>query len=38
MARLGIKHYRLSISWGRILPEGRTGTRVNAEGVAFYNK
>lgn len=33
---LGIKHYRLSISWPRIFPEGRG--EPNPEGVAFYRK
>ncbi len=34
MKRLGLRVYRLSISWPRVLPDG-TG-RVNREGVAFY--
>ncbi len=34
MERLGIRAYRFSINWCRILPEG-TG-RINEEGVAFY--
>ncbi|MFP4283076.1 MAG: GH1 family beta-glucosidase [Opitutales bacterium] len=36
MAGLGLKAYRLSLSWSRILPQGR-GT-VNAEGIRFYNE
>lgn len=36
MAQLGIKHYRFSIAWPRIVPEGR-GT-VNEEGVDFYKR
>lgn len=36
MAQGGQNSIRLSISWSRILPEGR-GT-VNEEGVAFYNE
>lgn len=36
MAGLGIKHYRLSISWPRILPDGGRGTHVNRAGVKFY--
>lgn len=35
MAKLGIKNYRFSISWPRILPEG-TGA-VNEAGVQFYS-
>jgi len=36
MAALGIKHYRLSLSWPRILPDGGRGTHVNKAGVKFY--
>ncbi|WP_419183611.1 family 1 glycosylhydrolase [Scytonema hofmannii] len=36
MAILGIKHYRFSIAWTRILPDGR-GT-VNEEGIDFYKR
>jgi len=36
MADLGLNAYRFSISWSRILPEGRG--RVNARGVAFYER
>ena len=28
-------HYRFSISWSRVLPDGTVGSR-NPEGVAFY--
>ena len=35
MARIGIKAYRFSISWSRLLPEG-TG-RINQKGIEFYN-
>ena len=34
MRELGVKAYRFSISWARILPEG-TG-RVNQKAIAFY--
>jgi beta-glucosidase len=36
MASLGIRHYRFSISWCRVLPDGR-GT-VNEKGVDFYKR
>lgn len=35
MAELGIKGYRFSISWARIMPDG-TG-RINQEGIKFYD-
>ncbi|WP_044198556.1 GH1 family beta-glucosidase [Dyadobacter tibetensis] len=33
---LGLKHFRFSVSWSRILPSG-VGT-VNQEGIDFYNR
>lgn len=36
MAELGIKHYRFSISWPRIIPDGRGA--VNEKGVDFYKR
>jgi beta-glucosidase len=36
MGRLGLKAYRLSVSWPRVLPEG-TGA-VNARGLDFYDR
>jgi beta-glucosidase len=36
MARLGLKAYRFSISWSRVLPEG-TG-RINPAGLGFYER
>ncbi len=35
MKQMGIKYYRFSLSWARILPDG-TG-RINPKGVEFYN-
>ncbi|XP_051571362.1 cytosolic beta-glucosidase-like isoform X2 [Myxocyprinus asiaticus] len=35
--QLGLTHYRLSISWSRLLPDGTTN-HVNPKGVAYYNK
>ena len=34
MAEMGLKLYHFSISWPRVLPEGRG--RVNEAGLAFY--
>ncbi len=36
MAELGLNAYRFSISWSRILPEGRG--RVNPKGLDFYER
>ena len=36
MKGLGIKHFRMSFSWPRLLPDG-TSANPNALGVAFYN-
>lgn len=36
MRSLGLKTYRLSLSWPRILPEGRG--RVNEQGLGFYDR
>ena len=36
MAELGLQTYRFSISWSRVMPEGRG--KVNAEGIAFYHR
>ena len=35
MAACGLKAYRFSISWPRVLPTGKG--KVNEEGIAFYN-
>ena len=36
MRELGLNAYRFSISWSRVMPEGRG--RVNAKGLGFYDK
>lgn len=36
MASLGIKNYRLSIAWPRVLPAGKG--EIYAEGLAFYDR
>ncbi|WIA10872.1 hypothetical protein OEZ85_011038 [Tetradesmus obliquus] len=38
MQRMGIAHYRLSMSWSRILPQARCGTPVSPDGVQYYSK
>ena len=36
MAELGLQTYRFSISWPRVMPDGRG--KVNADGIAFYRR
>jgi beta-glucosidase len=36
MADLGLRAYRFSVAWARVLPDGRG--RVNAKGLAFYDR
>ena len=36
IADLGVSAYRFSISWSRIMPDGKG--EVNAEGIDFYNR
>ncbi|KAE8733189.1 putative inactive beta-glucosidase 14 [Hibiscus syriacus] len=36
MRSLGVKSYRFSISWARILPKGRFG-KINEAGIEFYD-
>ena len=36
MADLGVKHYRFSLAWPRILPEGRG--QANSSGLDFYQR
>ncbi|XP_068163948.1 cytosolic beta-glucosidase [Antennarius striatus] len=35
--QLGLTHYRLSLSWARLLPDGTT-QHINQKGVQYYNK
>lgn len=37
LKELGIKHYRFSISWTRILPKGSSREGINQEGINHYN-
>eukprot|EP00826_Nyctotherus_ovalis_P055424 TRINITY_DN7356_c0_g1_i8.p1 TRINITY_DN7356_c0_g1~~TRINITY_DN7356_c0_g1_i8.p1 ORF type:complete len:474 (+),score=121.06 TRINITY_DN7356_c0_g1_i8:45-1466(+) len=36
MHNAGIKHYRMSISWPRIVPEGRKGSEINTKAIDVY--
>ncbi|OQR89110.1 glycoside hydrolase, partial [Thraustotheca clavata] len=36
MADMGLKYYRFSIAWPRLLPTGFTD-HINEEGITFYN-
>ena len=36
MRSLGVKHYRLSLAWPRLFPDG--GRSVNARGIDFYRR
>jgi beta-glucosidase len=38
MASLGLKNYRFSISWPRLLPTGTLAGGINQKGVAFYHR
>mmetsp|Transcript_65589 Transcript_65589/g.182927 ORF Transcript_65589/g.182927 Transcript_65589/m.182927 type:complete len:736 (-) Transcript_65589:499-2706(-) len=37
MKSMGLKHYRLSISWSRLVPTGKVSDGVNEEGKKFYS-
>ncbi|PZV06580.1 MAG: beta-glucosidase [Leptolyngbya sp.] len=36
LAELGVKHYRFSIAWSRVIPDGRG--QVNETGIDFYRR
>jgi beta-glucosidase/6-phospho-beta-glucosidase/beta-galactosidase len=38
MRGMGLKHYRFSIAWPRLLPNGTLAGGINHDGVAFYNE
>ena len=38
LKQYGVKAYRFSLSWSRIIPLGGRNDPVNEAGVAFYNK
>lgn len=37
MRRLGLKHFRLSISWPRLIPGAKKGSAVSGEAARFYS-
>nr|AAF34650.1 prunasin hydrolase isoform PHA precursor [Prunus serotina] len=37
MKNMGLDSYRLSISWSRLLPNGKLSGGVNKEGIEYYN-
>lgn len=37
MKQLGLKHYRMSFSWARILPDG-TANNINRKGIEYYQR
>ncbi|KAB2607368.1 beta-glucosidase 12-like [Pyrus ussuriensis x Pyrus communis] len=37
MKNMGLDAYRLSISWSRVLPNGKLSGGVNQEGIKYYN-
>ena len=38
MQQMGIRHYRFSISWPRVFPDGTTHGGLNPAGIAYYDK
>jgi beta-glucosidase len=38
LAEYGVKSYRFSLSWSRIIPLGGRNDPVNPKGIEFYNK
>ena len=38
MSELGVKNYRFSISWSRVLPTGFVEDGINWKGIEFYSK
>lgn len=36
MKQLGLRHFRLSVAWSRVIPDG--SGEVNPKGIAFYHK
>ncbi|OVA17550.1 Glycoside hydrolase [Macleaya cordata] len=38
LKKMGMDAYRMSISWSRLLPNGKLSGGINQEGIDFYNK
>jgi len=38
MKEYGVKHYRMSVAWSRILPRGEAGSPVNMKAIKHYRK
>lgn len=38
LRRLGIKHFRMSLSWPRLIPGGKKGSPVDPAAVRFYSR
>jgi beta-glucosidase len=38
LKKYGVKSYRFSISWSRVIPLGGRDDPVNEKGIAFYSK
>lgn len=38
LKKLGVDRYRFSISWVRIIPDGKPGTKPNASGLDHYDR
>jgi len=37
MKKMGVKYYRFSISWSRIVPTGNISEGINQKGIDHYN-
>ena len=38
MKEYGIKHYRMSIQWARVMPYAKAGTKINQKAVTYYRR
>ncbi|XP_033115916.1 cytosolic beta-glucosidase-like [Anneissia japonica] len=37
LKEMGLTHYRLSISWSRLIPDGRSINKISIPGINYYN-